>query len=83
MPHGRGVALLTEGVGRNFLQHVPVYGNGIVSPSSRRAWVEIWKPTRKEAAKTSPSSRRAWVEIALMGWGREDVVRRPPHGGRG
>ena len=58
------VALLAEGVDRN-------YGNDLVwhfddvSPSSRRAWIEIiWNLSKREVL-SSPSSRRAWIEIFL------------------
>ena len=43
-----------------------VFSLFLLSPSSRRAWIEIitrlyrWKP------KSSPSSRRAWIEIVFM-----------------
>ena len=36
-----------------------------LSPSSRRAWIEIVRYTRRNAAALSPSSRRAWIEIGL------------------
>ena len=35
-----------------------------MSPSSRRAWVEIWSVLHQTNILGSPSSRRAWVEIA-------------------
>ena len=36
------------------------------SPSSRRAWIEIFSELTPMAHKTrSPSSRRAWIEISL------------------
>ena len=58
------VALLAEGVGRNKDEKgntVPVK----MSPSSRRAWVEISSHLSGcTAVFASPSSRRAWVEIA-------------------
>ena len=61
-PH---VALLAEGVDRNFVCHfAPPFRE--MSPSSRRAWIEI--PTGRHAFylnRTSPSSRRAWIEIEL------------------
>ena len=34
------------------------------SPSSRRAWIEISRPTTSDAGNWSPSSRRAWIEIS-------------------
>ena len=59
-----GVALLAEGVDRNWDE----IGERLpkdVSPSSRRAWIEI--PAVEQGCDTgeSPSSRRAWIEIAL------------------
>ena len=36
-----------------------------MSPSSRRAWIEILLCSSKYFAPMSPSSRRAWIEIAL------------------
>ena len=66
----RHVALLAEGVGRN----QPGGGAllpGVMSPSSRRAWVEIqWWPQFWHTHMESPSSRRAWVEMGLRWiWG--------------
>ena len=61
---GNAVALLAEGVDRNWLvQAVSVHGG--LSPSSRRAWIEMW-PMRlcSDLINWSPSSRRAWIEIA-------------------
>ena len=58
------VALLAEGVGRNF--NDPAVARGYLeSPSSRRAWVEIVQLDDRPGDGRSPSSRRAWVEIAL------------------
>ena len=39
---------------------------GVLSPSSRRAWVEIITFTSFKRFSWSPSSRRAWVEINLL-----------------
>ena len=36
-----------------------------LSPSSRRAWIEITQPAFGNLRLSSPSSRRAWIEIAL------------------
>ena len=36
-----------------------------MSPSSRRAWIEILMDSRSSVVRASPSSRRAWIEIAL------------------
>ena len=39
-----------------------------VSPSSRRAWIEICCPSMRFLQRTrSPSSRRAWIEIDKLG----------------
>ena len=59
-----GVALLAEGVDRNGLSGIRLtYGNR--SPSSRRAWIEIYRVQPLIAqVGGSPSSRRAWIEIA-------------------
>ena len=57
------VALLAEGVDRNWLGLWTVSPQSR-SPSSRRAWIEIYALRRMSAARLSPSSRRAWIEIA-------------------
>ena len=56
------VALLAEGVDRN---NCTTYGRSglLVSPSSRRAWIEIVQPGICDHQPESPSSRRAWIEI--------------------
>ena len=60
------VALLAEGVDRNF-QLVPHSAEGGKSPSSRRAWIEIFQQGNSYRAVRSPSSRRAWIEILYSG----------------
>ena len=35
-----------------------------LSPSTRRAWIEIVYPQKHNSAPLSPSTRRAWIEIA-------------------
>jgi len=35
----------------------------LLSPSSRRAWIEIFQQGDSNRAVRSPSSRRAWIEI--------------------
>ena len=65
------VALLAEGVDRNFYLR-PKRPGGRVSPSSRRAWIEIGVMTGGINVVMSPSSRRAWIEI---------LTHRLPHGG--
>ena len=60
---GQGVALLAEGVDRNFHRDLSQLVN-VLSPSSRRAWIEIAQCISEEGGKYgSPSSRRAWIEI--------------------
>ena len=56
------VALLAEGVDRNSLQPCTV-SPAVASPSSRRAWIEIFCLLCRAAHTASPSSRRAWIEI--------------------
>ena len=76
------VALLAEGVDRN--NPYDVYNNQIDrSPSSRRAWIEIW--THR------PSLRKGDVALLAEGVDRNRLCRctgiqfycRPPRGGRG
>ena len=76
------VALLAEGVDRNFQAIFPPPKNG-ESPSSRRAWIEIFVGIVQQAAKG----------VALLAEGVDRNVRamvaesglfsRPPRGGRG
>ena len=59
----RSVALLAEGVDRNCYAARKVRGYKM-SPSSRRAWIEIpYTFFLPFALGGSPSSRRAWIEI--------------------
>ena len=37
--------------------------NENLSPSSQRAWIEIYSGTYSAASGKSPSSQRAWIEI--------------------
>ena len=65
------VALLAEGVDRNHMVFRDV-GHQDMSPSSRRAWIEIAMKKLEESGQMSPSSRRAWIEMAYRGlWGRK------------
>ena len=60
------VALLAEGVDRN---GTPTWITASVSlsPSSRRAWIEIIEKGFNETMNvSSPSSRRAWIEIGSV-----------------
>ena len=67
------VALLAEGVDRNLMGLKA--GNPVqVSPSSRRAWIEISRGRADFVSLMSPSSRRAWIEIALMQMLRSEKV---------
>ena len=63
----KDVALLAEGVDRNFHAIALVIVSTAWSPSSQRAWIEISSPTPPiPAPPTSPSSQRAWIEIASV-----------------
>ena len=77
------VALLAEGVDRNHdISYEGLYPN--MSPSSRRAWIEISRPCgHRWNTAASPSSRRAWIEITVNVNGVEKPKSRPPRGGRG
>ena len=58
------VALLAEGVDRNCIRLMS-FSRRISSPSSRRAWIEIFLFHAVYCGSTgSPSSRRAWIEIS-------------------
>ena len=61
------VALLTEGVDRNYSYHMRGMAADM-SPSSRRAWIEIRVEVDPTAYTMSPSSRRAWIEILSLGF---------------
>ena len=57
------VALRTEGVDRNLDIEIDRLV-ALVSPSARRAWIEIPSGIAGYTARTgSPSARRAWIEI--------------------
>ena len=71
---GNRVALLAEGVDRNDTL-VEELDATAMSPSSRRAWIEIRSATTKMGFTWSPSSRRAWIEITHRSRsGRPDCV---------
>ena len=40
-----------------------VFSLFLLSPSSRRAWIEIYWCGYRDGLDKSPSSRRAWIEI--------------------
>ena len=61
-----GVALLAEGVDRNFVD-VDKVSVLRMSPSSQRAWIEIFWGSRVRRKVESPSSRRAWIEMLYVG----------------
>ena len=77
------VALHPEGVDRNYaLDAEEVEFN--TSPSTRRAWIEIYARGRGRYAKReSPSTRRAWIEIRCRTPLGNPNTGRPPPGGRG
>ena len=59
------VALLAEGVDRNDFDTL-VEELDATSPSSRRAWIEIFIELVELPDYTSPSSRRAWIEMVYV-----------------
>ena len=76
------VALLAEGVGRN-LKRVRKAEQDAASPSSRRAWVEIWCPpfcpAGRPVALLAEGVGRNPASVTAFFW----AARRPPRGGRG
>ena len=44
-----------------------VFSLFLLSPSSRRAWIEIIRTIEIVEVNESPSSRRAWIEIETAG----------------
>ena len=77
------VALLAEGVDRN-VHRRPGDTTNSMSPSSRRAWIEMRTVWRFLSwLVRSPSSRRAWIEITRSDAAGVFGGRRPPRGGRG
>ena len=54
-----------------------------VSPSPRRAWIEMLSSMLLITSFMSPSPRRAWIEIRGAGTRPLGLLCRPPHGGRG
>ena len=55
----------------------------MMSPSPRRAWIEIARLNVLLIKFVSPSPRRAWIEIRVVVGSPLRLRRRPPHGGRG
>ena len=76
------VALHPEGVDRN-LDTYERPADPEASPSTRRAWIEIWRLIRLDPRRVSPSTRRAWIEIAGSIPSVPALTGRPPPGGRG
>ena len=62
LPKVPAVALLAEGVDRNYFDQTWTRAMPM-SPSSRRAWIEIKYGLSPLFFLRSPSSRRAWIEI--------------------
>ena len=46
-------------------QKQSIFSLFLLSPSSRRAWIEIMTKLCEAAGLSSPSSRRAWIEIPV------------------
>ena len=93
----RDVALHPEGVDRNHGAK-DFSRDAAMSPSTRRAWIEIYKVAMlksngvdrnsthtnvRQTRKQSPSTRRAWIEISPKTVCITSLRSRPPPGGRG
>ena len=77
------VALHPEGVDRNLID-TNANMTCFVSPSTRRAWIEILSKIGTYTPRNkSPSTRRAWIEIVIKSERHHPYRRRPPPGGRG
>ena len=59
---GTGVGLRTEGVDRNAWSPLE-QATRVMSPSVRRAWIEMDTMVFVTGKNGSPSVRRAWIEI--------------------
>ena len=44
-------------------QKQSIFSLFLLSPSSRRAWIEMPQTANMQMVLESPSSRRAWIEI--------------------
>ena len=76
------VALLAEGVDRNFAGGQNYAAPG-ASPSSRRAWIEMYW-VRKKETDLQVALLAEGVDRNVLGYkGYIQLARRPPHGGRG
>mgnify|MGYP004465684879 CR=1 FL=1 len=77
-----GVALLAEGVDRNNRMEVGLH-DANMSPSSRRAWIEIRNPcsltSRRTVALLAEGVDRNYYKVVPL----ETEIGRPPRGGRG
>ena len=67
------VALHPEGVDRNW-NRATTKQRLKLSPSTRRAWIEIAKEKPALQTKRSPSTRRAWIEIVTKLLHNERVI---------
>ncbi len=83
MPELNSVALLAEGVDRNFkifFVHTKIKSVALLAEG-----VDRNSPDPRVAKRLclSPSSRRAWIEIFVVNAALLVLHRRPPRGGRG
>ena len=46
------------------LPGIPALPAPVVSPSARRAWIEISELNKNHRTPLSPSARRAWIEMS-------------------
>ena len=76
------VALLAEGVDRN-LDARPAYLVEVGSPSSRRAWIEIWHRGKNHTAPSVALLAEGVDRNSHLQLTDRRKIGRPPRGGRG
>ena len=77
------VALLAEGVDRNFFSSSLTASVLYRSPSSRRAWIEIVRVNNMVRVQRVALLAEGVDRNPLFGWIHAEVCGRPPRGGRG
>ena len=77
------VALLAEGVDRNFAVFYDGFSDDVVALLAEGVDRNLLKENTRTLVAKSPSSRRAWIEIRWSACTAGRAFGRPPRGGRG